>query len=632
MGKRYNISRGGSTPGWLDMYSSNGRLVQTVRWEKEDDDPIVDDLVTETWTPLRTLIDEPLLGDLSLRSNGANDYILLGYTFPAFQDTDTLEFEVTGLDLWPIATSDTTQGSIFGSIRNTAPIQRLLYIVRLVDAFAAYLNANNVGTITLTGANVTLPITLIKFDFNKTSAGKCTLFVNGIQYAQVTNNALSLYIAVQDIALFASNKTGTSATLPYQPSVIDLKEAKLTINNTVVVWLRADPAGYFVDTVRGVTKYNRGAVNNANPLTLVNTTTWATGWTNNGNKFIFDTGTLKIAGAGTYNTTFFQHNNYSSLDRVQCSAIVKFNDLASIFGIYRKDPYGVAGGTFAKVDLNAGNLILCKAWDGTSAVVDRYSQAITQTINSNDTYTITLKKNDGKTWLIFKNNATSETDTLYNDGIYSDLNDFVGLNWGKFGIAHLGGNIEITDLKIETDFPNTPKYAIYGDSFVEGNSLVGYGDNYNSRYVVKLRNHYRGNVLISGRGGANAAILLDSLTEDLDKFSPENVIVDVGINDTVFATWQTGINAIIVKILAKEAVPIICTLTPRADRQVFLNDANAYILTTLAASYQILDFAQLLTVGGDRLTQDPALFFPANVHPNVAGHLAIYNYCLTQLI
>jgi len=577
--------------------------------------------------PQRTLVDEPLAGDLSLRSDGTNDYILMGYTFPAFEDTDTVEFEVKGLSLRPV---NNTKYSA-GSKRNTAPIQRLISIARNVDKIDSYIDSNGVATIIVRTDDIAGTITSIKLDYNKTNVGKATMFINGIEAASTTNNALSTFVAIADIALFSSNQTGTLPTLPQGASIIDLREAKLTINNTVVAWLRADPAGYFVDTVRDVIKYNRGEGANTYPLTLVNTTTWAVGWTNNGNKFIFDTGTLNISGAGTYNTTYFEHKNYSSLDRVQNSVIVKFNDLTSILALYRKDPYSVPAGTFAKIDLTQNKLIFCEKWDGAAAPVDLLEQDIVQTVNDTDTYTVTLKKNDGKNWLILKNNTTLAEDVLYDSGIYADTANFIGLQWGKFGIAHLGGNITISDLKIETDFPDTPKYAIYGDSFVEGNSLVSSAGGYDARWCAKLRDHYNNDVLISGRGGALAAITLASLTQDLDLFSPENVIIQVGLNDSVFATWQTGIDAIIVKILARGATPIICTLTPRDDRQPFLNNANTYILGTLAANYQILDFAELLTVGGDRLTRIVSLFFDDDIHPNVAGHELMYNYCLTEL-
>jgi lysophospholipase L1-like esterase len=77
---------------------------------------------------------------------------------------------------------------------------------------------------------------------------------------------------------------------------------------------------------------------------------------------------------------------------------------------------------------------------------------------------------------------------------------------------------------------------------------------------------------------------------------------------------------IISYIQSKGAIPVLGTLAPRTPRQVFLNRANAWIMSR---GHTYVDFAAALTANRDRVTWNRAFAIGDGVHPNLAGHFAM---------
>jgi len=207
---------------------------------------------------------------ISLISNGATDYILLGYTFPNLLGTDTVEVEVIGPELWP----DTDLDSITGSYNNTAGhAETFINLGRGSAATSEKLrcifNANNSATVVVSGAANPVINNSVRVDYNKAHAGNLTIFVDDVEYATGAIASLATVVEanIVDVALYCNTQNAVAP--PVNPSVIQISEYIVKINDTEVIHLVAQSDGYFYDTVRDINIYNRDEIANTYPLGVI---------------------------------------------------------------------------------------------------------------------------------------------------------------------------------------------------------------------------------------------------------------------------------------------------------------------------------------------------------------------------
>jgi lysophospholipase L1-like esterase len=195
---------------------------------------------------------------------------------------------------------------------------------------------------------------------------------------------------------------------------------------------------------------------------------------------------------------------------------------------------------------------------------------------------------------------------------------FFGCQWGIPFIACATGTISISDYELSTPFNLSPRLAVFGDSFIEGNSL----DNEEQRYIsfVKDSIGYE-NIAISGKGGENSSSINNRLTAETKWFGGcTYALLAVGVNDVNFDTWKTNMLKHIQQLKAKGITPVITTLTPREDRKDFIIAANKWIRTSYNGAY--IDINRV--VATDDITWIPGTCMPDKVHPTPASHIKIF--------
>lgn len=194
------------------------------------------------------------------------------------------------------------------------------------------------------------------------------------------------------------------------------------------------------------------------------------------------------------------------------------------------------------------------------------------------------------------------------------------LQHSNLSIIPITGDFVIKKWEYTTKQPIEPVLSIYGDSFIDGDSL---NPNPENRYAAKVKSDLGGKVLICGKGGETSAGLLSKFDEEFNKYKPKYTLIAIGTNDSVFATWLSNVQKLIEKIEEKGSIPILATLTKMTalERTAFMTEVNNWILTS---GYRYLDANLVTTVNQDRQTQDASLFFGDGIHPNIAGHEAIY--------
>lgn len=365
---------------------------------------------------------------------------------------------------------------------------------------------------------------------------------------------------------------------------------------------------------------------NRKPLrTVINSTDFSgvalpTDWVQSGG-FTVNGGLISPALGGWDVVAYW--NKYSTLENAILEMDIQINDITSVFRIFRKN---TVSGSICEIDCGNKLLKIYALWDGgTTPPVLVTSKAIPFDFVDGRTYTVKLRKKINVNIFYLIDTVTDDKVTLATDNA---INTFIGGQCGFPGIMFQSGDIKVTRSDFIANIPSDPKVAIYGDSIVEGNTLSTYMDNYRNRWAYKIYMAIEKDCLISGKGGESSTGLLTKLDVDLDYFTPDYVIVLIGANDSVYATWLANIQAIIAKIVARGAIPILCTITPYAAVQTFINQANTWIM---ASEYDYIDMAYAVSNNNDRVTWGSGMAMVDNIHPSVAGHLAMYNQCLTDL-
>ncbi|TPG42005.1 GDSL-type esterase/lipase family protein [Flavobacterium pectinovorum] len=312
-------------------------------------------------------------------------------------------------------------------------------------------------------------------------------------------------------------------------------------------------------------------------------------------------------------------NKYTTIDQVSSRALVQIINTASVFSLIRKPTTLNQFGTVAQVDCSTSMLKIYASWDGSTTIPTvAKSISIPFSIVANRKYLLELKKNKAFTTFTFTDttNLNNTISLTYNQE--TETISGIGRQWGAPGVMFNSGNIKLKRFTYSSEFPNAPKVLVTGHSFVEGYALYAEGDS-GKTYSNLLFNSLNGDVAIAGRGGEDISTI--NTRNDIDFFSPTYHLVDIGSNDTVYATWLAGIQTYISKIQASGAIPVLATIVPRSDRQTFINQANDWIRL---GAYNYVDFAKAVTVSNDGLTQDVSLFWTDSVHPNIAGNAKMF--------
>lgn len=187
---------------------------------------------------------------------------------------------------------------------------------------------------------------------------------------------------------------------------------------------------------------------------------------------------------------------------------------------------------------------------------------------------------------------------------------------GLHNIANLG-NATIISESVYFLQPHAPKVLIAGDSFVNGF--------YPHRYATLLKRALKGNAYLDAISGSDSANLLSRFNNYLNLLKPEFVIVGIGTNDTDFNEWRNNIERIIEIVESMGAIPIIPTLTFRADTNAnddFINSVNNWIKSS---GYRYIDFNIVTSANYQGKAVNASLFREDGLHPTAEGFEKMFN-------
>lgn len=164
--------------------------------------------------------------------------------------------------------------------------------------------------------------------------------------------------------------------------------------------------------------------------------------------------------------------------------------------------------------------------------------------------------------------------------------------------------------------PANPFAAFVGDSITEG-SQVSVSDAWAGRACK-----YLGKSINCGRGGGNIDNAQKCVDGILAAIKPKYVFVTIGTNG---GNTETKLNNLISTIKAFGATPVINCITMKTTS---VESVNEQILATNAEHCRF-DYATAVNNDPSQ-GQNASLFNSDNLHPNAAGHMAMYKEWLTN--
>jgi len=346
------------------------------------------------------------------------------------------------------------------------------------------------------------------------------------------------------------------------------------------------------------------------------------------NGFTINNGAKSPTTGGWDKNIYF--SSYSTLDENTVRARVKINDTNCNFALLKRDNRNIAS-TIGQVDCVNKKLILRNLWDNNvSTIADVVVEGVIPfNFVAGREYLVELEiKTVRITVLRITDGITGESFEIENDHAVTGRRTS---GWGSPCVTAISGDFTVKKLEYVSDQPTKAKLAIYGDSFVEGDSMLSVG--HENRYSTKLKNKLNGDVLICGRGGETSAGLILKFDDDFMHFKPKYTLLAIGTNQdsSVATTWITNIQSLIKKVESRGSIPVLMTLTVNiagANWATYMTDINNWIMNS---GYRYVDANLVTTVNQDRLTQDTSMFFADGVHPNTIGHDMIYKRFLVDV-
>ena len=326
------------------------------------------------------------------------------------------------------------------------------------------------------------------------------------------------------------------------------------------------------------------------------------------NSAAITTGTISITGTGSATANQLRYKAYLSTENIYFDVSFKANANSDI-RIGRSE-----GGSFKL----AGNILTVYNYQN----VEFASFTLPFSIVAGKSYSVSLDKPDALNTLFTISSASGETFTVPYNKLTSAVSNFTC--WGVPFFGVINGDITVRNAVLSFKYDYNTVLSIYGDSYIEGNSLLTLGGIYNkwsSLLGDKMGTPF---VHISGKGGelANASFVSRFKVEN-SLFKSPYVILALGTNNTDLATYTTYMQQMIDECRANGQVPILQTIPPRQG--VTYTTYTKLVNDWVKASGELyVDFNAALTKPDDESVWIPKYMMSDGVHPTVDGHAAMF--------
>lgn len=318
------------------------------------------------------------------------------------------------------------------------------------------------------------------------------------------------------------------------------------------------------------------------------------------------TNTINIIGTGATTASQLRYKAYMSTENIYFSVVFKANADSSI-RVGRTDAGSI------KID---GNILTTYSSNTTLYKTDTLPFSIT----AGNTYTVSCDKLDALRLRYTISSSTNESFSV----IYDKTID-TGLTPTAWGIPFFGvinGDVTVKNAILSFTYDYNTQLSVFGDSFIEGNSLIALG--INNKWSSLLGDNIGLQfVHVSGKGGEVAS------TAFVNRFKVENslfkspfVILAFGTNHCSLDSYIPYVQQLIDECRTNGQVPILQTIPPRSG--INYTTVTKAINDWVKASGELyIDFHAALTTGDGSIWKS-GYMMSDGTHPTIAGHLAMF--------
>lgn len=334
---------------------------------------------------------------------------------------------------------------------------------------------------------------------------------------------------------------------------------------------------------------------------------------------------VKSPATGSW-TTYVAWSKLWAIDEDNYSVRVVLNDINSIFAITRLSSQ--LQSTAFEVDGPAEMLRLYNTFNLGATPTVGYSKEIGFTLVSGREYQLSIKKSSENYVFTFTDLVTLTSVVIPWNATGNPVNVGKAINYP--GVIFREGDILVKDSIYASPLPTEPRVIVIGDSIVDGDTIrLETGGGADHRWAGLVSSALNYNATIIARGGETSTQINTKLPIINQVISGGRfAIYEVGINDTVFATWQANMIAFRDAMADKGIETVLVTLFPRTGREAFCTEVTNYVMQS---GMRYIDFARAMTIGGDRVTRNNSYFLSDNLHPNVNGHKRMFEQVKVDL-
>lgn len=194
--------------------------------------------------------------------------------------------------------------------------------------------------------------------------------------------------------------------------------------------------------------------------------------------------------------------------------------------------------------------------------------------------------------------------------------------WGYPVAINRTGQAQFSGFVMSYPKKSYPLVAVYGDSFIEGNSIEATKNLRYSALLQSVLGKYQ--CLLFGHGGATSLSDDSRTLLQIEKVNSAYAIIAYGDNDVDFNTWYKYVAYMIQMCEVTNTLPVFVTVCPRVSQSAAyiakMQAINNWIRTS---GYPYIDANEACT--SDGLTWKTGYVLDDGQHPSVLGHQAIFN-------
>lgn len=184
------------------------------------------------------------------------------------------------------------------------------------------------------------------------------------------------------------------------------------------------------------------------------------------------------------------------------------------------------------------------------------------------------------------------------------------------------GTIELKSLNLKSDYQKPAKVSIFGDSFIEGNSMVTTGLEY--RWCALLANDIGKDFCpIVGQGGIRICQNINRYIKVYNSwYNSPYVIIALGTNNYSFFEYKYYMRNFISLLKSRGQTPILVTITPYINGDYTTTESINQWVKNSGELY--IDMHKAVTEPSDGSKWRPGYEQGDGSHPSKLGHKAMY--------